>query len=244
MQISNLLSPAVLVFMGLSVISCGKSEAAKSNLNLEGGQRYIGCSIAEQARINPAILTLLQSASTEFDSYVSCLKSAEFVENKGVNYLDIASSLKSADLVDIHCRDLEPNILGEAPVDIRGTRLSIDRGFISSGTTARLAGTIGHEIMHNRGFRHSEYPFGSPHYPLTVPEQVEACLQTGTPNLPAPNTCIINNKPYKTGEQFRKSLGCIAPGKESITIIKCLSGGVEEASMTVIPNIVCGGPDF
>lgn len=99
----------------------------------------------------------------------------------------LVEALMELPRLTIHCEDLisQPGIStnAEAEVAIRGNELTINRKFLAgSASDARVAAVIAHEIMHNRGFRHETHPLGYELYPLTIPEQIEACVERGIPN--------------------------------------------------------------
>lgn len=121
----------------------------------------------------------------------SCIMNAHIVEADCTTQNDRSSILSALLEAEYHwqleCTDLPSGrdvngnpttVFADSHVAIEGAKMRLDRSYLSSGVTKEeLAGTMAHELMHNRGFTHSANPLGSRLYELTVPEQVNACIR-------------------------------------------------------------------
>jgi hypothetical protein len=111
------------------------------------------------------------------------LGSAQFVENGAWSGAQIATQLRMNTVTGIWCADLPFPAIARATMEhFNNEELQFDRGSLATLSSVAVAGTIAHELMHNRGFRHILNPAGSTLHPLTVPEQVEACIENFAPN--------------------------------------------------------------
>jgi hypothetical protein len=156
-----------------------------------GGQTYEDCSPSEVVQINAAVGVLLQAGTSGFPALQTCLTNAALVENTCHTGPQIAEYLRQDDVTHILCSDLGCYVdatgttlctLAEAPVRISGEQLTLDRSFVAGFGAQMIASVMAHELMHNRGFRHVENPFGSTLYPNTVPQQMAACILNGVAN--------------------------------------------------------------
>lgn len=170
------------------------SEARAEQLDI------VNCNPSEIATITSAwgfINGQLRTNQASRNTFVNCIERAQLVETGSCNvqfnrssiYLPIVETdynwrFECADLPD------PPNGMknADAHVKIEGAKMRLDVGFLAKNAenTLEVAGVIGHELMHNRGFTHGD--FTDLLYPLTVPEQVRACIQNtifgGAPNDP------------------------------------------------------------
>lgn len=135
--------------------------------------------------------TDIRANAAIWSSISDCIRTAPFVETTCEHQNDRSDLLfkifdDSGELWHVHCANLDPNVNGEAEVDIYGVDLDLDYDFVANNTIERIASVIAHETAHNLGYEHRLNPIISAYYPLTVPEQVEACVRTGgTANSPA-----------------------------------------------------------
>ena len=185
---------SVFALLLAAVASCDGGNTSiedKTTSPLVGVVTYGNCTADEQAKLGAAVSLLVETTGTQFSGpgpeyarYESCLASASFVENGGWSGVQIAAALRTNTMTGIWCANLPSNTVAQAKVNqfFNNEELEFNRAFLPSMSPAAVAGVIGHELMHNRGFTHSANPFGSTFYPLTVPEQVNACIRTGVPN--------------------------------------------------------------
>lgn len=177
---------------GLGAVGCsaqiaGETEEGVSHAEskLTMGFSTVGCSIAENERIFPAMSQLVADLGSNFLNFQACVNSTPLVEfscGADQGRERIIDNLLATSVTKITCKQLAPNVLGEAFVSVAAGQLSIDHGFATNASSNDIAATIVHELMHNWGYTHSQNPFGSQFYPNTVPEQVEACVRDGVPN--------------------------------------------------------------
>lgn len=156
---------------------------------LVGVMQYGNCTTAEIAKLESAVSMLVNItggqywSGPQYPAYESCLKSAIFVENNGWSGAQIANQLRMNTVTGIWCVYLPPNVVAQAwEKPFNQEEVYFSKTFLASLPAREVAATIGHELMHNRGFRHQIYDFGSPLYKFTVPEQVAACIRTFQPN--------------------------------------------------------------
>ena len=145
--------------------------------SLVSGFTLSDCSAAEAQLIYPAMEVLLSEVSTNFDALLACVSSANLIEYRGHTPRKIVENLAAASVTKITCATLD-DALADAPVSISGSSLRIDGSFLRNSSATSVAAVVAHELMHNRGYRHSVNDFGGTYYPLTVPEQVRRCVQT------------------------------------------------------------------
>lgn len=183
-----------------SELADGESEASAYRFDI--GFQTHSCSTTEDDKIKAAwdILYNLRGAGrARFDQ---CLANARLVETgRGRNVEDcqlqndrseLSRAILENTFVEATCEDLNPDgpsadgsvVSARGALGIDDTRIRVDHNFLATSSAQRVAAVIAHEIMHNRGFSHSANDFGTSRYGLTVPEQVEACVTTGTPNAP------------------------------------------------------------
>ena len=166
---------------------------------LVGVMSFGYCTAAEITKLNAAVAVLVEITGTQYTAgfrypaYEACLSSAAFVENGSWSGAQIANQLRTNKVTGIWCVDLASNIIAQAwEKPNYDEEVYFNKDFIATLPSSQIAATIGHELMHNRGFKHSVNDSGSPLYPNTVPEQVEACILNGAPNpmpfTPNPNT--------------------------------------------------------
>jgi hypothetical protein len=156
---------------------------------LVGDMRYGNCTPDEEEKLQDAVQILVQitgtrfSAGVKYPEYEACLASAFFVENGSWSGAQIAHLLRMNTMTGIWCWDLPSDTIAQAwEKPFNNEEVYFNKTFLASLSPARIAATIGHELMHNRGFWHSVNNAGSVFYPNTVPEQVEACILNGVPN--------------------------------------------------------------
>jgi hypothetical protein len=186
-----LAASAIVIIAGLAACSSAGTDAAvdendidTTSSNLWGGYTLTGCSDAEAIKVHDSVGVLLKVGSSGYTAYKNCLAGAALVENKCLIGATIADYIRRDDVTKISCVQFKKDDTNaEAPVGIDGEKLKLDHDFIASNTAKRVASVIAHELMHNRGFRHVQNPAGSLKYGNTVPEQVEACVLNGQPNL-------------------------------------------------------------
>lgn len=183
----------LFVLLGVAGAACGPEPGLledQGSSGLVGVMSYGNCTQAEQDKLNAAVQLLVQITGTQFSGpgsnypfYEACLASAGLVENNGWTGVQIATQLRMNTITGIWCATLPPNVVAQASQQyFNNEELDFNRSFIASLSPINIAGTIGHELMHNRGFVHDANPFGTPNHPLTVPEQVEACIENFAPN--------------------------------------------------------------
>lgn len=111
----------------------------------------------------------------------------------------IIDGIVNAKLVEISCANLNPTFRG-VPIGGGSGRaaaragkqpdgrvfIKVDNKYLEGRPSpSELAAVFAHEITHNRGYSHSLNPNGSPLYDLTIPVQVQACVERQAAN-PAP----------------------------------------------------------
>ncbi|MDR4487540.1 MAG: RICIN domain-containing protein [Nitrospirales bacterium] len=179
---SILISLALMTMILFTTKCFAQIETVRQPLGV--GYKVDECTLAETKVIHDAFGHLLDVISN-FTAFQTCLANAPLIEFSGLrNQVTFTASegLRKKVLTNVRCYDAPQDVLAEARVNIKGESMLVDRGFLSSGSVRDIAATMAHEIMHNRGYRHKENDFGSQYYSNTVPEQVEACVRTGSPN--------------------------------------------------------------
>jgi hypothetical protein len=186
-------SPLRLVVGAVAALTLSYASAANAqDLNI------INCNTAEVATITAAWGFLnghMRSNAATRNTFINCIENAQLVDtescdvqlNRSAIYLPITETDYNW---RFECTNLD-DANADGRVKIEGARMRFDVGFLGEqvNNAIRVAGVMGHELMHNRGFSHENVP---PHlYKLTVPEQVEACIQNtifgGASNEPDPD---------------------------------------------------------
>jgi hypothetical protein len=163
---------------------------------IPAGYRTVGCStsllpgssFSELRKVHEALGLLLQLRESGAGAFQGCMASAPFWESRGgCTPNDATYALVSTEFVEITCADLPMDpaegtaVLGQARLYDTG-RMDLSHYLLENFSPRDIAATIVHEIMHTRGYDHQLNPWGTPNYPLTVPEQAEACFRWGRPN--------------------------------------------------------------
>ncbi len=204
---------SVVIFTSLLLISLiafsinGFADLGEQTYPLGQGYTTEDCSLLEVKKINDAYGILLDIVTTGSVNFQKCLNIAPMIEYSGLRAqvsLDILEALRLQVTTKIQCYNAPQNVLADAPVSISGESMRIDHGFLSSGSARSIAATMAHEIMHNRGYSHKENDFGSKYYSNTVPEQVEACVDGGSPNPTAGPKAIVAEECWITVWWWRK----------------------------------------
>lgn len=152
---------------------------------------YENCGAAQQAKLARAANILSDRIYRNGGRDMRACLSDAFISNpdRGVSAEEIWQQLTTPGRTVIECTDsLTEECAGKhewagcASIGIGGERLSIANHYLldPNVSEAELAGVITHELMHNRGHRHSG--LGAEEYSLTVPEQARACVARGEPN--------------------------------------------------------------
>ena len=171
---------------GLSPVT---AQVRTPQLYVLGGITYESCTPDEVEKLSKAHAFLVETVNTNYNQFERCLSAAPIVENRCFVGSEIARMLQSNAVTRVRCENSAPGVLAHAPVAISGERLFIDRGFVQDANDEReIASVIGHEIMHNRGFRHIENDSGSTYYDNTVPQQVRACILGAPYPWPGPGS--------------------------------------------------------
>jgi hypothetical protein len=191
---SALAAVAAAAFVGGCVeLEEGADDVALGTTSEElvGVMQYGNCTTAEIAKLDSAVAILVDITGSQYASgpnypaYEACLKSALFLENGAWSGAQIANQLRMNTVTGVWCVHLPSNIIAQAwEKQFNQEEVYFNKSFLASLPAREVAATIGHELMHNRGFRHEQFPFGTPAYRLTVPEQVAACIRNGVPNQP------------------------------------------------------------
>lgn len=155
-------------------------EVGEVRSALIDGYTLDGCSSAETSKIHEAIghLLLLITDDVAFQNLAACVRDAPLIWNHGFCSEQLVALMRNSEVTQIRCASLDPNVAGQAQLDIEAQRITLDHSYIQSASFKRLAGVIAHELMHNYGFDHPES--GEPMYSNTVPEQVQSCVVTTT----------------------------------------------------------------
>jgi hypothetical protein len=151
------------------------------------GEGYVteSCTLAEVEQIHAAMGVLLQTINSGLPAFRACVESAPLVEfscPSGQGRQHIVDSFRFTQVTHIECHTFDGNANADAHVGISDTKLRIDRSFLMASTPRRVASVIAHEIMHNRGYTHSQHDFETTYFDNTVNEQVESCILTGSPH--------------------------------------------------------------
>jgi len=186
-QIAQLIPVAVL--LALSHSAEVSAQINTSNCSTSDARKITSAwsLITGDIRTNPDIRT----------NFVDCILSAQLVDTKSCEVQNNRSAIFLPIIEtdydwNFECANLpadgSSSTLADAFVKIEGASMRIDVDFLAAShtTVLELAAVMGHELMHNRGFDHGD--FRDTLYPLSVPEQVAACIRGslfgGTSNPP------------------------------------------------------------
>ena len=172
-----------------AVLACA-TQASAQQLNIVNcNPQEVQTITAAWGFINGQIRTNARSRA----AFVDCIESAQLVDTGSCN-VQLNRSAIYLPIIEtdynwrFECEQLDGSANADGEVKIQGARMRFDVGFLGENVdnAIRVAGVMGHELMHNRGFNHGEVT--DELYSLTVPEQVEACIQNlifgGSPNRP------------------------------------------------------------
>lgn len=208
-RISFLSAPVLLTIACGSSSVPGEEATATAPAQFVGVMNYGNCTPNEKTKLDAAAQILVEITGTQFSAgakykdYEACLSSAALVEDRGFSGVQIADALRTNKVTGIWCWDLPSNVVAQAWEKPNfDEEVYFNKTFIASLSPREIAGTIGHELMHNRSFLHEENDFGTPRYPNTVPNQVKACIETGVPNAMA-----LLGDPAQFGEPTNQSRG-------------------------------------
>ena len=184
--------------LALGATACGEGESlppeAPENVEtqveqapLNGQMNFLfsGCSAAEEATIRAAMSYAVDMLYNRSGDYLACLKNAFMFPNEGRTPEYILRRLKDNMSTNMKCSDScdgATNWQACAPVEVSNEQMTWNRTYLASGyAVSDYAGTLVHEIAHNKGFRH---PMAATmaDYDFTVNEQVESCMEDLTTN--------------------------------------------------------------
>jgi hypothetical protein len=191
------------------------SEALSIGVDIDGSCDYAQATAALDAWEYLAIE--IRTSEQLYSHVFNCVLNARIVEADCATQTD-RSAIQRALLEDdyhwqFECVDFPPGqdmngnptqTLADAHINISGAKMRLDKSFLSSSSKEYIAGTMAHELMHNRGFTHSANDFGSVLYSMTVPEQVATCVST------AGTTANPNPRPYP--DYWDRELCCEGQG--------------------------------
>lgn len=169
---------------------------------LVNGWSINGCTTTRRNKAQQAISALQSQVLNNMANLRSCMRNAALVENRQRPGFEIPLSLLDHKTTTVTCealngRDVDPGttINARAPVAVSGQQMRVDHAFLDTASVAQIASVMAHELMHNKGFTHSTYGFGSTYYGNTVPEQMEACVESAIRNggTATPNPCPLGN---------------------------------------------------
>jgi hypothetical protein len=175
---------------------------------------FESCTLDEAGKLTSALALLVDTVTTGYNRFESCLNAAPIVENRCFVGSDIARMLQSNAVTRVRCGNLDAGVRAHAPVGISGESLAIDRRYVQAATDRDIAAVIGHEIMHNRGFRHIANSAGSTYYDNTVPQQVKACIIGAANPWPGPGSApgVLNGYCRQTQYNWGNSTDNIFAG--------------------------------
>ena len=242
MKLKKLISIICALLLSLTLINCGEihdhettddiDDIGSATQAIRDGQTFVNCSASQEIRLQTAINTLLNmiNNSTEFSKYKSCLYSGQLRETNSFRISSIADRLKECTSLEITCTQLGNSTNGNAPHIgcNKDEKINIDHEFALNGDIQEIAAVIAHEIMHNKNFSHYDTLF----YPVSVPEQVEACILHNEPNdVPRPSLRIKNINHgrclnLKTSDNHTSAGSChLSPSNNQIWRLNDLENG-------------------
>ena len=144
------------------------------------------CSTDQKDKIEQAMAHVMDNLLHHPTGFKNCLRSALMTRDNGVSPDAIFWLLRDNMPTTIGCQDSSKvaccggvkNWNAYAPLN-EPEQLVFDTTFVDTKTARRVAGVLVHEVAHNKGFSHPRN--GQYGYNFTVNEQVESCMQFGTP---------------------------------------------------------------
>ncbi|MBL4683596.1 MAG: hypothetical protein JKY37_03315 [Nannocystaceae bacterium] len=181
---------ATTLVLGSSVlVGCSSPEMEALEVDdleprINGETSISGCSAYEASKINDAVDYLVSTLDSE--EYSECLADAIPSGDKGDTVEDIIALLQENKPTAIRCRDAvcgSSSATGCAPVGINTESLDLQHDHVQSASVAQLAGTIVHEVMHNKGYQHFLPADGwfEPDDRFRVVRQAQQCVSSGVP---------------------------------------------------------------
>ncbi|SFR48604.1 hypothetical protein [Litoreibacter janthinus] len=201
----------------------------------ETGVRFQSCGTAVKEKIIQAYRRVLKRRGQQREQLVRCMDQAYVVEHQRHGPEKLVNELRKADVTTFLCRNLDANASAHKLLLDRG-KMKIDRDFVRDRGTNEVAGTIAHEMMHNRGYKHSGNPIGTDFYPNTVPEQIENCVEMLTPNAYGSGNSNTPIPPGRDHYDATKMLGFALDGENNYVFGWDLNGTVFAGSTTRIHN--------
>ncbi len=156
-----------------------------------------GCTTARKDKLQKAITYAFNRVKDGQYSMAECLNRSYIYNTAGkigVNGWTIAPMLAANVITQITCADLDPGVNAQAQLNVSGEKLTAGNAFIDAKGTVFIAGVIAHEILHNRGFSHSDT---DKYYSNCASEQAEACFNNWVGNAAADTGYVLwwDNKP-------------------------------------------------
>ncbi|MCR8550753.1 hypothetical protein M4578_23255 [Salipiger sp. P9] len=152
--------------------------------------KFSGCGPGMKREIATAYEFLLHRAKSQRARLIDCIDRAYLVEHSRKSPTKIVNDLTRPNVTKFKCTHLPGANANAHKVYRKAGVMNIDRDFIrdlkdqteNDYGVRRLASVIGHELMHNAGYKHTGNPVDTTLYQNTVPEQMEACLLNLHPN--------------------------------------------------------------
>ena len=179
-RIAALLAAITLGLGPLAPPAAAQPTLGSSSQALTGEIEFAGCTSAERTKIREAMSYVVANLFVD-SAFPRCLENAILSRTEGASPEAILARLREPIPTRIECKDQvcgAPEPVGCAPVDISAERLSLQKSNVANATVESIAGTILHEVAHNKGWNHpANGQFKD--FNFRVPNQVGRCMTFG-----------------------------------------------------------------
>lgn len=221
----------IFAFMVATALVTSSTPPAQA----ETGVRFQSCGTAVKEKIIEAYRRVLKRRGQQRDLLTDCMDHAYVVEHQRHGPKKMIRELRKAKVTTFQCRNFDANASAHRLLLDRG-KMKIDRDFVRDNTTDVVSGTIAHEMMHNRGYKHTGNPIGSDFYPNTVPEQIENCVETLSPNPYGEGNDNTPRAPGRDHYDAKQMLGFALDGENNYVFGWDKNGTAFAGSSTRIHN--------
>lgn len=209
----------VIFVLAMGRVAVYGQDVGKLTLPISGELTFGDeCTSAMQDKLRESMDHLIGQLFAE-GVFSSCVADAVLSQTHGATAEQIVSRLQEPIPTHIECKDKvcgRPEASGCASVGIEDEVISLQKANITNATIESVAGTILHEVAHNKGWNHP--PSGEwADFLFRVPQQAQRCIEVGTTRglkrSHAPGKTELAHSGGEGGQPFE--LSC-APGQHIV----------------------------
>lgn len=155
-------------------------ELGVRTLALTGEINFSGCTSEEEDKVRLAMEHVVSNLFVD-SAFPRCLRNTILSQTNGDSPEAMLERLREPMPTRIECKDVvcgNPEASGCAPVEISTESISLQKANVMNATVESIAGTIIHELAHNKGWNHP--PSGAfADFNFRVPNQMGRCMSSG-----------------------------------------------------------------